>query len=162
LAKARRRRRGCSSCWCGKGLPWASLPSPPQGHPAGEPSPARAGLLPPPAGTLLPAAAWLCCLGGPALQGRAARLLRDWRGGAASPPRRGEAFQTSGCPGCNRPYYNERPGGFIYNYPRPLSAAETAAALGLMQEENRQGRGSPPPGFDDINGCRFFAPWREP
>jgi len=74
----------------------------------------------------------------------------------------GEAFQTSGCPGCNRPYYNERPGGFIYNYPRPLSAAETAAALGLMQEENRQGRGSPPPGFDDINGCRFFAPWREP
>jgi len=30
----------------------------------------------------------------------------------------GIPFQTSGCPGCNRPYYNERPGGTIYNYPR--------------------------------------------
>ena len=38
--------------------------------------------------------------------------------------RTGEAFQTSGCPGCNRPYYNERPGGVLYNYPRPLTAAE--------------------------------------
>ena len=28
-----------------------------------------------------------------------------------------EAFLTSGCPGCNRPFYNERPGGLIYNYP---------------------------------------------
>ncbi|SFG73113.1 biotin synthase [Desulfotomaculum arcticum] len=41
----------------------------------------------------------------------------------------GRAFQTSGCPGCNRPYYNEKPGGTIYNYPRPLTAAEAAAAL---------------------------------
>jgi len=30
----------------------------------------------------------------------------------------GRPFLTSGCPGCNRPYYNERPGGPIYNYPR--------------------------------------------
>ncbi len=30
----------------------------------------------------------------------------------------GEPFRTSGCPGCNRPYYNERPGGTIYNYPK--------------------------------------------
>ncbi len=30
----------------------------------------------------------------------------------------GEPFLTSGCPSCNRPYYNERPGGPIYNYPR--------------------------------------------
>jgi len=30
----------------------------------------------------------------------------------------GVPFQTSGCPGCNRPYYNERPGGIIYNFPR--------------------------------------------
>jgi len=29
----------------------------------------------------------------------------------------GRPFMTSGCPGCNRPYYNERPGGQIYNYP---------------------------------------------
>jgi len=32
--------------------------------------------------------------------------------------RSGRPFLTSGCPGCNRPYYNERPGGPIYNYPR--------------------------------------------
>jgi len=30
----------------------------------------------------------------------------------------GSPFLTSGCPGCNRPYYNERPGGSMYNYPR--------------------------------------------
>jgi biotin synthase len=30
----------------------------------------------------------------------------------------GRPFVTSGCPGCNRPYYNERPGGPLYNYPR--------------------------------------------
>ena len=44
----------------------------------------------------------------------------------------GEAFQTSGCPGCNRPFYNEKPGGFIYNYPRRLAPSEVAAALGLV------------------------------
>ncbi len=44
----------------------------------------------------------------------------------------GGAFQTAGCPGCNRPYFNERPGGFIYNYPRPLSDSECAAALALL------------------------------
>jgi len=43
----------------------------------------------------------------------------------------GKPFQTSGCPGCNRPYYNERPGGPMYNYPRPLSPAE------LQDIENR-------------------------
>jgi len=40
-----------------------------------------------------------------------------------------EAFRTSGCPDCNRPYYNERPSGVLYNYPRALTAAEAAAAL---------------------------------
>ena len=30
----------------------------------------------------------------------------------------GEPFSTSGCPGCNRPFYNESPRGPIYNYPR--------------------------------------------
>jgi biotin synthase len=29
----------------------------------------------------------------------------------------GAAFQTSGCPDCNRPYYNEKPSGPLYNYP---------------------------------------------
>jgi biotin synthase len=38
----------------------------------------------------------------------------------------GTAFRTSGCPGCNRPYYNERPGGVMYNYPRPLTSEEAA------------------------------------
>lgn len=28
-----------------------------------------------------------------------------------------EAFLTRGCPGCNRPYYNERPGKEPYNFP---------------------------------------------
>lgn len=41
----------------------------------------------------------------------------------------GVAFQTSGCAGCNRPYYNERPGGRLYNFPRPLTASEIAQAL---------------------------------
>ena len=41
----------------------------------------------------------------------------------------GEAFRTSGCPDCNRPYYNERPGGTMYNYPRPLTLPEAVQAL---------------------------------
>jgi len=41
----------------------------------------------------------------------------------------GRAFQTSGCPGCNRPYYNERPGGTMYNYPRPLTPDEAREAI---------------------------------
>ncbi len=41
----------------------------------------------------------------------------------------GKAFETSGCPDCNRPYYNERPGGVMYNYPQPLTRREAAQAL---------------------------------
>ncbi|MFW9978845.1 MAG: radical SAM protein [Candidatus Thorarchaeota archaeon] len=41
----------------------------------------------------------------------------------------GVAFQVSGCPGCNRPYYNERPRGPMYNYPRQLSEEECEQAL---------------------------------
>lgn len=41
----------------------------------------------------------------------------------------GRAFQTSGCPDCNRPYYNEHPGRRPFNYPRPLSSQEIARAL---------------------------------
>ncbi|MEM3731791.1 MAG: radical SAM protein [Candidatus Bathyarchaeia archaeon] len=36
----------------------------------------------------------------------------------------GEPFLTSGCPNCNRPYYNEKPSGPIYNYPRKISGEE--------------------------------------
>jgi len=41
----------------------------------------------------------------------------------------GEPFLTSGCPNCNRPYYNEKPSGPIYNYPRPLTEKEIAQTL---------------------------------
>jgi lipoyl synthase len=36
----------------------------------------------------------------------------------------GLPFQTSGCPDCNRPYYNEKPSGPIYNYPKKLNKEE--------------------------------------
>lgn len=36
----------------------------------------------------------------------------------------GKPFITSGCPDCNRPYYNEKPGGPLYNYPRELTNKE--------------------------------------
>lgn len=35
-----------------------------------------------------------------------------------------DAFLTSGCPGCNRPYYTSRPAGPIYNYPKELNQEE--------------------------------------
>lgn len=41
----------------------------------------------------------------------------------------GKAFETSGCDGCNRPFYNESPRGPIYNYPRPLTQEEIRCAL---------------------------------
>jgi len=41
----------------------------------------------------------------------------------------GTAFRTSGCSGCNRPYYNERPGGIMYNYPHLLTSAEAAGEI---------------------------------
>ena len=33
-------------------------------------------------------------------------------------------FKTTGCPHCNRPFYNESPGKELYNYPRPLKSEE--------------------------------------
>ena len=44
----------------------------------------------------------------------------------------GEAFRTSGCPDCNRPFYNERPGGVMYNYPRSLTVSEFHRAVAEM------------------------------
>jgi biotin synthase len=35
-----------------------------------------------------------------------------------------EAFLTSGCPGCNRPYYTSKPSGPMYNFPRKLTQEE--------------------------------------
>ncbi len=39
------------------------------------------------------------------------------------------AFETWGCFGCNRPFYNESPQGPYYNYPRALTEAEFSSAL---------------------------------
>jgi biotin synthase len=36
----------------------------------------------------------------------------------------GTPFLTSGCPDCNRPFYNEKPSGPLYNYPRKQSKKE--------------------------------------
>ncbi len=47
----------------------------------------------------------------------------------------GKPFLTSGCPGCNRPFYNESPGGPIYNYPREpteLEIEEIVEGLDLL------------------------------
>lgn len=51
----------------------------------------------------------------------------------ASMLQNGDAFRTSGCGDCNRPYYNERPGQIFFNYPRALSASEFSQALSDMQ-----------------------------
>jgi biotin synthase-related radical SAM superfamily protein len=47
----------------------------------------------------------------------------------------GTPFQTSGCPSCNRPYYNEKPGGPLYNYPRPLSLQEIEEIKKQLERE---------------------------
>jgi lipoyl synthase len=49
----------------------------------------------------------------------------------------GKPFQTSGCLDCNRPFYNEKPSGPIYNYPRNLTAEETEE---IKQDLNLDGR----------------------
>jgi biotin synthase len=48
-------------------------------------------------------------------------------------PATGEPFRTSGCPDCNRPFYNEQPSGPMYNYPRPLTAEEADRAIREME-----------------------------
>lgn len=42
------------------------------------------------------------------------------------------AFLTSGCPGCNRPYYTSKPSGPIYNYPRALTETERLEIFQLV------------------------------
>lgn len=48
----------------------------------------------------------------------------------------GKPFLTTGCPDCNRPYYNESPGGPIYNYPRPLRSEEIQKVKSQMDYES--------------------------
>jgi lipoyl synthase len=45
----------------------------------------------------------------------------------------GDAFRVTGCKGCNRPFYNERPRGPMYNFPRGLTQEEIQQAI----EESR-------------------------
>ncbi|HVP16402.1 MAG TPA: radical SAM protein [candidate division Zixibacteria bacterium] len=47
----------------------------------------------------------------------------------------GEPFFTSGCPGCNRPFYNEKPSGPIYNFPRELTPTELSTAKKQLSSE---------------------------
>ncbi|PMQ01543.1 MAG: radical SAM protein [Dictyoglomus sp. NZ13-RE01] len=42
-------------------------------------------------------------------------------------------FTTSGCPNCNRPYYNESPRITPYNFPRPLKENEIKEILELIR-----------------------------
>jgi biotin synthase len=62
----------------------------------------------------------------------------------------GEALRTTGCPGCNRPFYNERPRGPMYNYPQPLTPDELAEEIRGMERALTGIRTD-----DDVN--RFFA-----
>ena len=55
--------------------------------------------------------------------------------------RGGEPFQTSGCSGCNRPYYNETPGEELYNYPKTLTAEEIEAAWAHVRESKDKREG---------------------
>jgi biotin synthase-related radical SAM superfamily protein len=48
----------------------------------------------------------------------------------------GKPFLTSGCPDCNRPFYNEKPSGPIYNYPRALRSEEIASIEKHLPLEN--------------------------
>ncbi|MFX1312799.1 MAG: radical SAM protein [Promethearchaeota archaeon] len=43
-----------------------------------------------------------------------------------------DAFLTSGCPGCNRPYYTSKPSGPIYNFPRKLNEIEKQEIYNLL------------------------------
>lgn len=53
----------------------------------------------------------------------------------APAPVDGEPFRTSGCPDCNRPFYNEQPSGPMYNYARPLTLHEAQRAVEEMRLE---------------------------
>ena len=83
------------------------------------------------------AARWLIVHG----RARAGAMTFDERGRlrrlGVPLPDSGAPFQTSGCPDCNRPFYNERPGGPLYNYPRPLTGAEAGRAIQEMEIETK-------------------------
>ncbi|MEW5933384.1 MAG: radical SAM protein [Bacillota bacterium] len=63
----------------------------------------------------------------------------------------GEAFRTTGCPDCNRPYYNERPGQPVpYNYPHALDPGQAEGEVQRLLsslEAPGGGAGSPVQGM---------------
>jgi lipoyl synthase len=65
------------------------------------------------------------------------RLLSFGTRFAGEIPPGGAPFRTSGCPDCNRPFYNEQPGGTMYNYPLPLTEEEAERAVREMEVETR-------------------------
>ena len=48
----------------------------------------------------------------------------------------GAPFLTSGCPSCNHPFYNEKPSGPLYNFPRRLSIDEISEIKKLLALNN--------------------------
>jgi biotin synthase-related radical SAM superfamily protein len=50
------------------------------------------------------------------------------------------AFLTSGCPHCNRPFYNEPVSGPLYNYPRSLTQDEQTKAIRNVSAYLHQGK----------------------
>jgi biotin synthase-related radical SAM superfamily protein len=50
----------------------------------------------------------------------------------------GDPFLTSGCPNCNRPFYNEKPSGPIYNYPRKIRREEISTIKQQLGLKNIQ------------------------
>jgi biotin synthase len=44
----------------------------------------------------------------------------------------GNPFLTSGCLNCKRPFYNEKPSGPLYNFPRTLNSSEIAEIKQLL------------------------------
>ena len=58
-------------------------------------------------------------------------------------PHQGNAFVTSGCPSCNRPFYNERARGPLYNYPYPMNGYEMERAMNEVKKYVRIYTSSP-------------------
>jgi biotin synthase len=64
--------------------------------------------------------------------GLAPMAVRDILSGGVEGDEPGAAFRTTGCPDCNRPYYNERVGREPYNYPRSLTESELGRCLATL------------------------------
>ncbi|MFX0103321.1 MAG: radical SAM protein [Candidatus Hodarchaeota archaeon] len=46
--------------------------------------------------------------------------------------KKGKMFQTSGCPGCNRPYYTSSPRGPVYNFASVLTPEQIQDAISVL------------------------------